>query len=378
MRLQPHAQSIVEEMKASIHRDINIMDTDGVIVASTNPARCGQVHQDALELLRSRQPSRTVWQDDPSRGVQAGINLPISLHGQPVGVIGITGAPEEVSVLGDVIKRMTELMLEGVQQREASDLIDRSKGLFLENWLFSQPADWAELETRGRLLGMDITAPYTVALLQITPKSPAYGPEEMQNTLILRTIRSHLQEDPQNYCSLLRNHILILLHRSTPEQSTQLLRRLCQTIESYHAVHVSGGISTQTAAPADLRRCYLEAQTAGLAAARLTESRVLLYNEISLDFLVQSVPKQLLKDLHELVFSGCREGEKAEFLSTITQYFAHDGDIRRCADAVFIHRNTFQYRMDSLRKKTGYDLRSPKDATLLYFAACYGAGTAPI
>ena len=33
------AQHIVDEMKTSIHRDINIMDGEGVILASTNATR---------------------------------------------------------------------------------------------------------------------------------------------------------------------------------------------------------------------------------------------------------------------------------------------------------------------------------------------------
>ena len=41
---QKSAQNIVNEMKASIHRDINIMDENGVILASTDPARRGKLH----------------------------------------------------------------------------------------------------------------------------------------------------------------------------------------------------------------------------------------------------------------------------------------------------------------------------------------------
>lgn len=42
-----HAQHIVDEMKRSIHRDMNIMNCQGIIIASTNPSRCGQLHQGA-------------------------------------------------------------------------------------------------------------------------------------------------------------------------------------------------------------------------------------------------------------------------------------------------------------------------------------------
>lgn len=47
---QKSAQNIVNEMKASIHRDINIMDENGVILASTDPTRRGK-------RIRERLPS---------------------------------------------------------------------------------------------------------------------------------------------------------------------------------------------------------------------------------------------------------------------------------------------------------------------------------
>ena len=47
---QKSAQNIVNEMKASIHRDINIMDENGVILASTDPAR-------RVSCIRERLPS---------------------------------------------------------------------------------------------------------------------------------------------------------------------------------------------------------------------------------------------------------------------------------------------------------------------------------
>ena len=110
------AQHIVDEMKASIHWDINIMDGEGAILASTNPTRQGKLHQGALRIIREGLPELTIWEDDPEAGVQRGINLPIVLDGQLAGVIGVTGDPAEVSVFGDIIKRMTEIMVESIRQ----------------------------------------------------------------------------------------------------------------------------------------------------------------------------------------------------------------------------------------------------------------------
>ena len=58
--------------------------------------------------------------------------------------------------------------------------------------------------------------------------------------------------------------------------------------------------------------------------------------------------------------------EAEELAQTVALYFAEDGDVRRCAEKLFVHRNTFQYRMDTVKRKTGLDLRRPRDAALLY------------
>ena len=77
---QKSAQNIVNEMKASIHRDINIMDENGVILASTDPTRRGKLHQGALAIIREGLDCLTVRQDEPERGIQRGVNLPVTLR----------------------------------------------------------------------------------------------------------------------------------------------------------------------------------------------------------------------------------------------------------------------------------------------------------
>ncbi|WP_298023347.1 sugar diacid recognition domain-containing protein [uncultured Dysosmobacter sp.] len=366
-----HAQSIVNEMKAAIHRDINIMDGDGVILASTNPARQGQLHQGALRIIREGLPSLVIRHDIPEQGVQQGINLPITINGRLEGVIGITGDPEEVSAFGDIIKRMTEIMLESIQRQEQQELLEKAKSLFVENWLFSDAPDWGELETRGRLLGLDINAPYAVALLGLEEadtgkKSRTEELSEMRSGLILGMIRSRMQGQPANFCAVIRSKIIVLLCGASRNEAFMTVRDICQNIESYHGLRTNAGISDSSMAPVDIRRCYLEAKTAQAVAAQSSDRRVVFYDQVSLEFIVQSIPPSIRQDLNKLIFSACTPQEQREFTQTIWTYFEWDGDIQKCAGHLFIHRNTFQYRMDRIKRKTGYDLKVPKDALLLY------------
>ena len=192
---QQEAQSIVDQVKEAIGRDINIMDGDGRILASTNPARQGQLHPGAARVLQEGLSSLTVEADQS--GMQAGIILPVRLDGQTVGVIGITGPPSEVSAFGSVIKHLTELLVERVQAREQADLVERARELFVENWLFSREPDWAELEVRGRLLGFALEEPYTVALLRLPRPALSGSVEdlgEMRSSLILGMLQARLRQ----------------------------------------------------------------------------------------------------------------------------------------------------------------------------------------
>ena len=366
-----HAQHIVYEMKSAIHQDINIMDSSGIIIASTNPARTGTLHQGALQIIENQLSSLVIREDDPSTGVQKGINLPITIGGETVGVIGITGDPEEVSVFGDIIKRMTEVMTLGLRQQEQSDLIDRAKSLFIENWLFSPDPDLSELEVRGRLLGFDISAPYTAAILQTSPSSTsqAHRPEdlsEVQNSLFLRLIQPHLAKDGKDFCAIVHNRIMVLLHSSSRERSFSVIQQICSDIQSFHNVAVSSGISSSSQHPMDIRRCYLEAKTASAVSVQSPRHPIIFYDQVSLEFIVQSIPAPIRRDLKRLIFAQCQPEEIGELTQTIRLYFEHNGDLRACADAAYIHRNTFQYRMDRVKKKTGYDLKKPKESLLLY------------
>jgi len=360
------AENIVHEMKQAIHRDINIMDERGVILASTNAARRGTVHRGAAAVLREGLERLEIWEDDPAQGVQRGINLPIILDGKPQGVIGVTGDPEEVSVFGKVIQRLTEIMLESIRQRQQLYEMDRARSLFLENWLFENKVDWAEMETRGRLLDFDLRASYTAAVLTIREERDRV--RELRDQEILSHVRRRLQDCPHSHCAILRDQIVVLLCDLDRGETETRVRRIVEDIGSFFNLEISAGLSDRSRSPADVRRRYMEAVTASRVAEQHPGRRVVSYDQVSLEFILENIPPAVRSDLAAGVFSACSEEERREFRETVLLYFRENGSIRRCADAIFVHRNTFQYRMERLRKKTGYDLRLPRDAAVLYIA----------
>ena len=105
---------------------------------------------------------------------------------------------------------------------------------------------------------------------------------------------------------------------------------------------------------------------AAAAAEQPKRGRGGFYDEASLEFLADCIPSAVRRAARGRIFARCTPQEAEELAQTVALYFAEDGDVRRCAEKLFVHRNTFQYRMDTVKRKTGLDLRRPRDAALLY------------
>ena len=89
------AQDIVARTMRIIDTNINVMDARGRIIGSGDRERIGELHEGALLVLSQ---GRVVDIDDAVakhlHGVRQGINLPLRLEGEIVGVIGLTGEPD--------------------------------------------------------------------------------------------------------------------------------------------------------------------------------------------------------------------------------------------------------------------------------------------
>ena len=80
----------------------------------------------------------------------------------------------------------------------------------------------------------------------------------------------------------------------------------------------------------------------------------------------------------ELIFSGLNPLEKAEFLSKtlstldenerhlLTAYFENDMSLSGTSRQLFIHKNTLQYKLNHIFRKSGLNPRAFRDAVMLY------------
>ncbi|KZL93640.1 sugar diacid recognition domain-containing protein [Clostridium magnum] len=107
------AKGIVDRTMGVVSHNINIMNEQGTIIASGDKSRIGNIHEGAIIALQRK--SEFIVDENESeklKGVLPGINLVIEFKNRVVGVIGVTGRPEEVSQYGKLIKSTAEMIIE--------------------------------------------------------------------------------------------------------------------------------------------------------------------------------------------------------------------------------------------------------------------------
>lgn len=109
------AQKVVDTIAPTINRHINIMNAHGTIIASSDQSRVGSHHEGSLETIRSNKIV-DVERADGHAGTLPGVNTPLVLNDQLCGVVGVTGAPQEVRPLAHLIALTVQLLF--AQERE--------------------------------------------------------------------------------------------------------------------------------------------------------------------------------------------------------------------------------------------------------------------
>ncbi|MGL5915960.1 MAG: sugar diacid recognition domain-containing protein, partial [Culicoidibacterales bacterium] len=93
------AQEIAEKMMEVVPYNINIMDKNGVILASGDESRVGFYHPAAHEAVKK---SQTIEVAEDYNRMYRGLNMPIVLEKGAIGIVGITGNPAEVRPFGEI------------------------------------------------------------------------------------------------------------------------------------------------------------------------------------------------------------------------------------------------------------------------------------
>ena len=161
------------------------------------------------------------------------------------------------------------------------------------------------------------------------------------------SIRLYMFQYPQEY--------LAVIDASFPlEQLQTFYRTLSDSIQI--------GIGRTT----DLFKVSSSYDTARIALNSQSEPdcNYALFDELTLEILLGSINETAASEFLQKTIALLDETDR----SVLSCYFEHEQSLSRTSEALFLHKNTLQYKLDRIHKICGLNPRSFRDGVILYLA----------
>ncbi|WP_104081255.1 sugar diacid recognition domain-containing protein [Cryobacterium sp. Y11] len=302
------AQDVTDAAMADVVYNVNIIDAFGVIIASGDPARLGQVHQGALLALTTREPVEIAVDKGDTK---TGINLPFVVDGELIGVVGITGPLIEVRPLARLVRTTVTLLM---QQNLA---LTRQRNEVLAAALATETDAYStNLIELALMQGLDLQHPHLAILVE----GEVAGLQELCPTAFS-----------------LPGGIFLLNPHDIEEALPRWIRHAPQAVFFVSKAH-------------DLAKdCIADVKCARVVQLGLMIPGFVHYAADLTEFVaLMDAPRRealAVLDSHP------------ELVETLRVFIAANMSVGGAAARLHIHRNTLLYRLNRMRKLTGFDPR---------------------
>ncbi|PJG83735.1 sugar diacid recognition domain-containing protein [Caviibacterium pharyngocola] len=353
------AQKIVKRAMNIIKNSVNVMDKNGIIIASGDTSRLNQKHIGAVLAIRD---NRVIEIDEVlakkwNFEAKPGINVPINYLGNTLGVVGISGEPDKVRSYAELVKMTAELIIEQQILLEQERWAYRYKEEFILH-LLNEKQSLHELKQQAAFFDIDLDLPYVVAIIKLCQSG--FGQ--------LQELITYLNQPHFHYHSaiLSLNTVAVLI---TPEQAdTQHLNKLLPPGVDIHHYKIAVGANLTN--EFKLHFSYKTALTTLNYGQKCFPKRSFYFFEqhqlpVLLNHLSDSwQAEKLLKPLQNLY----QQDTNRQLRKTLQQYFLSNCDLSLTSQKLFIHTNTLRYRLNKIEQLTSLSFNKIDDLFIFYLS----------
>lgn len=323
-------------------RTMNIMGTDGIIIASADKSRIGTFHQGAWEAVTTGRMVN-ISKDQLSRypGAKEGCNMPLRLNGSIIGAVGIYGDPEEIKYLAKLLEVYAEkyYMLEAISNPDLMEEGEMQRNLF--SLLFRNPE--GVKRTLMVLKARRVTFEFP---LQLVLLSPVNGKPLSRSSVerILKDLSPVLNRS-KDLWGVYGGNLVILFG-----ESRDYLSLLPSVAASDLRILVSRPLDEISEIP--------DAYESMSRLCTYSNKKTVDLNEVSdeVESMLASVcelNENRLRDFREMLKKGM--GEMDVILASVDCYYRNNRSIQNASACLGIHKNTLQYRLSRFFDVLGID-----------------------
>lgn len=347
------ARKFIDKIASYTSHNVNIINEQGrIIAASKDTHRVGDFHEAAWQMLQKDSEVSCVTQNDSYLGVQPGINLVLTCKGKKLGVVGVTGNPDEIYDIALIIKMSLETMIEYESHYELIQERKNSKLQFLNTLLYTEDDDVRkELSAMARVLGYQpellriavLICPDTTAdrssLLEALESSSFFTNQDIAhitrngNLLLFKSFPGNTEEIFANYRTLLEEALHeFLLYLNNRSIAFRVYIGSFQNKLNFY------------------RHSFLHCRWLKHHFTNNNESSVCYFYDYVREYLTSQIP---FPEIHQIynVFSDSLTPEfQKNIMETITSLEENNYNLNTTSQKLFIHKNTLIFRLNKIKQ----------------------------
>jgi carbohydrate diacid regulator len=365
------AQPIVTKINNALNYNINIMNLEGIIIASSDLKRINTFHKGALDVVKTKK-EKIIYPSDTNKmlGTKPGVNLPIYIHGRCIGAVGITGNPDDVYNIASILKLATEAL---IQQKYLSDKL-RFKRDAIKEWFLdlirNDQIEEAELIERARLLNIDIEKRCSIILIKILELSDNNTNLGAKSSIIDGVI-DFLSINARSIFNVhLGNDLFIFACPTMKVDSYNEARSAAVQVKDFLTKRkLSSFIAIGNAYSSIMgfRKSYFEAEHSLRLIEKYRGNNPIMHiYDWGIIRILDTIPVNARKSFINQYIGG-KPPLGEELRLTLSYFFQYNMDMAKTARALHLHRNTLVYRLEKIKDLLNLDPRQFNDAVILKF-----------
>lgn len=337
------AQEIIDELRKTISNDIHITDRHGRVIASSKVQKIGRLNLSAMASLNTRNISR-IWEDTDTQ--VAGVSVPIIHNSAIIGVLCVDGKVQEIDPIILLLKTSVEMLIHQMAMLDSDVKLRRMREQYLREWI-SHPGDYDKnFVDRGLELRKDIQIPRVAAVMK--DLAPFADIDSLLSEILERNDGFVTHWDGMH----------VLLIADNPKLNGKLQQIVCSGIGE--KIGISQPLCHAQTAVHQAQRALL------IGDLFLGSESIVSYPDVRL---IDAVSTQTYTDEMRRVIRLLDEhGRGANLTETLFTYVFLNGNIQKTTEALFIHRNSLNYRFQRIYEISGYHPEQLQDLIFLYSA----------
>lgn len=365
------SRKMVERAKEIINYNINIMDSKGIIIASTDPSRVGSFHEIAYKILTDKDDIIEIGEASDLLGVKNGINMALLNRNEKMGVLGITGKPDEVRPYAHLLKFAMETMFEYevMKQKDVNQLSPNDK---LVSSIVSGQIDEDDLVQFAADLNFDINTYRIPILITFSGK--------VSKDVCFDLLNQNRLHSSQDIKSLTNNNMLLIFKyfdKIPDEQlSAEYRNYIMQYLDELLCVFNKGGISYNISIGSFCRKMkdYNRSVNRAFWVNKKYKSKmnILFFYDHVGDYLKELIPLTELQEIFSFFIKGVNKETLNNMSATCASLSMNNYNLAKTSEALYIHKNTLFLKISKIKSLFGIDLmHNTNDRTFFEYLSYY-------